>query len=96
MPSPWQFISGGLCEFCILAAGSSWKDPALVVLFCGGLHEEIQLELSCKDVELDLDGSISLAIKLDQHILGKAHRSQPRGQFLRGDLLTGTLEEPCC
>lgn len=35
---------------------------------------EVQLELACKDEGLDLNRNISLAIKLDQHLRGKARR----------------------
>lgn len=58
-------------SFHILVAGSGWNDAALIPVFCHGLTAELQLELACQDVRLDLDGMIAQAISLDQHLRGK-------------------------
>ncbi|KAI4901477.1 hypothetical protein NFI96_000625 [Prochilodus magdalenae] len=52
-------------EFRILAAGSGWNEPPLIVVFRNGLRPEIQIELACRDDKLSLDDLISLAIRLD-------------------------------
>lgn len=62
-------------QFSILTVGSGWNE---LVLFHEGLRTEIQLELSCKDTDLDLNICISLAIKLDQPLRGKACRPRNR------------------
>lgn len=50
------------------ATGTNWP---CITLFREGMNAEIQLELAWKDADLDLNKSISLAIKLDQHLRGK-------------------------
>ncbi|KAI4871939.1 hypothetical protein NFI96_006277 [Prochilodus magdalenae] len=53
-------------DFRIVAAGSGWNEPALVVTFRNGLHPDLLKELACRDDGLDLDKLIALAIRLDQ------------------------------
>lgn len=86
-------------QFCILTAGSSWNEPALVALFRMGLSTEIVLELSCTDADLDLNGCISLAIQLDQYLRGNGYcpcsPPQSRGRGRSRDLLLELTSKPC-
>lgn len=44
------------------------NESPLITLFREGLNPEIQLKLACKDAGMVLNQSISLAIRLDQHL----------------------------
>lgn len=54
-------------SFCILAAYSGWNNEVLITVF------SVFTELTCRDTDLDLDELITLGIRLDQHLRGKAH-----------------------
>lgn len=78
-------------QFRILAVDSGWNKPGLIALFREGLNAEIQLVLACKDAGLDLNTSISLAIKLDQHLRGNVcHTPTPVQPRMRHQVRNST------
>ncbi|KAI4874718.1 hypothetical protein NFI96_007697 [Prochilodus magdalenae] len=85
-------------DFRIVAAGSGWNEPALVVAFRNGLHPDLLKELACRDDGLDLDKLIALAIRLDQLKRGavqSARRaSSARSRQLACSWSVGALPRP--
>lgn len=79
-------------RFCTLAAVSGWNELALVIYFCRELNAELQTELVCRNADLDLEGLIELAIKLDQHPRNKQRcTTLPPRRYIRFQL---RLESP--
>lgn len=68
------YIADYAVNLRILAASSGWNEPALIATFWNGLSPVLQTELAYQDEDKDLKGLITLAIALDQHLRGKAHR----------------------
>ena len=58
-------------EFRILAAESSWNEPALVSLFRWGLSERLQDELAAREEPVILEQLVALVIKLDNRLREK-------------------------
>lgn len=52
-------------EFCTIAMGSSWNEPALKIAFWQGLDPRVLTELACSDKQTTLDTLIDLSIHLD-------------------------------
>lgn len=90
--------------FWILAADSAWNQPTLQQHFCHRLNTGLQKELACRNADMDWDSTITLAMKLDQHLRGKQGRAVfPAGRSARicavtaatptGETLLGIVRE---
>lgn len=74
----------------LLAYCLTGGEDHLIPIFHRGLSEAIQLELTCRDADVDLEVLMSLTIRLDQHLRGKSHRT---GQFSHAKSAGGSARQ---
>lgn len=58
-------VAGYALEFCTIATGSSWNEPALKAAFWQGLNPQVLTELVCQNEQAKVNTLINLAICLD-------------------------------
>lgn len=76
-------------EFCTIAVGSAWNEPALKAAFWQGLDPRVLTELACQDKQATLDSLIDLSICLD-----KLLRSHPTLQPATAETLSFEAATP--
>lgn len=66
--------------FWTLAADSKWNEDVLQGAFLNGLNEVVKDELAVRDEPNDLNGLVSLAIKIDNRFWERSSRPSSTGQ----------------
>ncbi|XP_023208460.1 retrotransposon-like protein 1, partial [Xiphophorus maculatus] len=81
-------------DFRTLAAMSGWNDEALKGAFIQALDDTLKDELVCRDEPADLEGLISLAIRIDNRLRGRARgRKEIKPVFFSNNPVQDTSDD---